>query len=405
LHELLVAGRVNLVTDSPKSLWSNVLVLPDFKAGDRVKFDSEGKISVGSDALSLRGRHLQGAVFVRGHLDQADFTGAELQRAEFGDAELRKARFKCDPNGSENICAQLQGAFLVAAQLQGADLAFAQLQGADLGLAQLQGADLGLAQLQGASLTSAQLQGANLLGAQLQGAGLNGAGLQGADLRGAGLQDAALIGAELQGADLRGAGLQGADLTSAGLQAANIDGALVWRANAPPKDQAKDLWGEPITAAKLCANPWVECDWTPASFAALKALIEGIPAGPLRDAALKRIAVLEPPPGPGDADDWAPLADQKLTYPQYLAALAATLQENFCKASPEAIAGLMQQLDGRFRDDPQQEAKLAGAFLNEAKCPGAHRLSEDSKAELRQIGDRAKPPPPSAPPTAGAASR
>jgi hypothetical protein len=47
-HELLVAGDVNFVTDSPKSLWSNILVLPDFKAGDRVKFDAEGKIAIGS---------------------------------------------------------------------------------------------------------------------------------------------------------------------------------------------------------------------------------------------------------------------------------------------------------------------------------------------------------------------
>jgi uncharacterized protein YjbI with pentapeptide repeats len=107
----LVAGEVNYVTDRPESLWSNVLVLPDFRAGDRVKFDAEGEIGFGSDALSLRGRDLQGAVFVRAHLDKADFTGARLQRATFGLAELRGAKFGCNPvAGSGVVCAQLQGA-------------------------------------------------------------------------------------------------------------------------------------------------------------------------------------------------------------------------------------------------------------------------------------------------------
>ena len=170
LHELLVAGRVNLVTDSPKSLWSNVLVLPDFKAGDRVKFDAEGKIAIGSDALSLRGRDLRGAVFFRAHLDKADFTGARLQSTNFLEAELREAKFECDFDGAERKCAQLQGASLDSAQLQGASFDYAQLQGADLTSAQLQGAYLIHAQLQGADLSNAQLQGATLSLAQLQGA-------------------------------------------------------------------------------------------------------------------------------------------------------------------------------------------------------------------------------------------
>jgi Pentapeptide repeats (8 copies) len=122
LHELLVAGNVNFVTDSPKSLWSNVLVLPDFKAGDRVKFDAEGKIAIGSDALSSRDRYLQGAVFVRAHLDKADFTGAQLQDATFSVADLSEAKFKCDIVGAEPKCAQLRGADLRIAQLQGANL-------------------------------------------------------------------------------------------------------------------------------------------------------------------------------------------------------------------------------------------------------------------------------------------
>jgi len=380
LHELLVAGAVNYVTDSPKSLWSNVLVLPDFKAGDRVKFDAEGKIAIGSDALSLRGRDLQGAVFVRAHLDKADFTDARLQSAVLTLAELREAKFWCDSVGGEQKCAQLQGANLTFAQLQGARLVQAQLQGATLDTAQLQGADLERAQLQGALLLGAQLQGARLVQAQLHGAWL--------------------LQAQLQGANLDTAQLQGADL----------EGALVWRAKAPDKDATKGVWGNPDPGAKSlglgCENghSWESCDWTPASFAALKKLIENeVPAGLLREDALRRIAVLEKPPDPADhttADAWSPLYDPKFTRAQYLAGLATTLQQAFCTAgsSPEAVAGLIQQLDYRFKndvgqDDTGQEAKLAEVLLDEAKCPGAHGLPEEDKAKLREIRDRAPPPP------------
>jgi Pentapeptide repeats (8 copies) len=96
LHELLVAGGVNYVTGRPQSLWSNVLVLPNFEVGDRVKFDAEGKIVISSDALSLRGRSLEGAVLVFAHLRKADFTAASLARARFTGADLREAKFGFD---------------------------------------------------------------------------------------------------------------------------------------------------------------------------------------------------------------------------------------------------------------------------------------------------------------------
>ena len=392
---MLVAGDVNLVTDSPKSLWSNVLVLPDFKAGDRVKFDAEGKIAIGSDALSLRGRDLQRAVFIRAHLDKADFTGAPLQSAIFPGRTLREAKFECDHDGRNSVCAQLQGANLNFAQLQGANLSFAQLQGANLNFAQLQGANLSGAQLQGADLNFAQLQGANLPAAQLQGADLSAAQLQGADLS----------EAELQGANLSAAQLQGANLSGAQLQSADMDGAFVWRATAPRTDGAKNIWGQPEPGAKSrelgCINIDEICDWSQASYAALRTLIEKeVPAGSYRDAALKRIAVLEKPPDAADqrmTDDWPALVDPHLTPIQYLAALAGTLQQMFCTSvgSLDAIAGLIRQLEFRFKGDPQQGAKLAGAFLDEAKCPAAHGLSEDTKASCGRsaIAPINRPPP------------
>jgi uncharacterized protein YjbI with pentapeptide repeats len=194
LHELLVAGEVNYVTGRPRSLWSNVLVLPNFEVGDRVKFDAEGKTAISSDAPSLRGRSLEGAVLALSHLRKADFTGASLAGANFTGADLREAKFEVDwirhgspgflPEGfnkdtvcNEDIgCAQLQGANFSRAQLQGASLARAQLQGANLSFAQLQGTDLVGAQLQGANLSSAQLRGA-VFGTLRWYTGLGGASL------------------------------------------------------------------------------------------------------------------------------------------------------------------------------------------------------------------------------------
>jgi uncharacterized protein YjbI with pentapeptide repeats len=104
-HELLVAGAPNYVAQRPSSLWSNVLVLPNFAVGDRVKFAAEGKISIASDSLSLRGRALEGAVFAGAHFAKADFTGAQLAGAIFIEADLREAKFECGQVGQGPKCA------------------------------------------------------------------------------------------------------------------------------------------------------------------------------------------------------------------------------------------------------------------------------------------------------------
>ena len=99
LHDLLVAGQVNYVTGRPHSLLSNVLVLPNFEVGDRVKFDPEGKIAISSNNVSLRGRSLEGAVLAFAHLRNAGSTGASLARANFIGADLREAKFECEHIG------------------------------------------------------------------------------------------------------------------------------------------------------------------------------------------------------------------------------------------------------------------------------------------------------------------
>jgi uncharacterized protein YjbI with pentapeptide repeats len=225
LHGLLVAGDVDLVARKPTSLWSNRLVVPGVDVVDHAKFDSEEKIAALPETLSLRGRHLEGAVLIGSGLRKADFTAAQLQGAVLVLADLRAAVFGCELRKivvAHKDCAQLQGAFLSLAQLQNASLRGAELQRANLEGAQLQGASLDDAHLEGANLEWAQLQRASLLRAKLQGADLMWADLGGADLRSANLQGAALIGAPLHGANLSGADLPDANLVAADLRGANF---------------------------------------------------------------------------------------------------------------------------------------------------------------------------------------
>jgi hypothetical protein len=139
LRALLFEGDVDRVSQRPRSVFSNRLVLTNQSfVVDPEKLD---KIPV---SRFFRGRDLRSAVLNLADLRKADFTGAQLQGASLGGA-------------------QLQGASLGGAQLQGASLPDARLQGASLWKAQLQGAWLFQAQLQGASLVLAELQSAGLV--------------------------------------------------------------------------------------------------------------------------------------------------------------------------------------------------------------------------------------------------
>ena len=89
LHELLVAGEVNYVTGRPQSLLSNVLVLPNFEAGDRVNSMPKARSRSNGRAVAARVAHLR----------NADFTGASLARANFTGADLREAKFECERIG------------------------------------------------------------------------------------------------------------------------------------------------------------------------------------------------------------------------------------------------------------------------------------------------------------------
>jgi len=297
-----------------------------------------------------------------------------------------RRRFGCDWTGGFywlSGCAQLRGAYLSGAQLQGANLSQAGLRGAALVNAQLQGAALDLAKLQGASLDGAQLQGANLFGAGLGGASLDLAQLQGANLDFTQLQGASLFHAQLQGASLRD--------------------DYVWRTN-PPSNTNGAFIDAPEPGPKYsgldCPIDKEPCDWSERSYATLRSLIEtSVPLVDLRDQALQRIATLEKPPyvaDEGSAKAWTDLANESArSAGSYVNTLAKMFEKIGCAAdgAPYVIGALTTRLY-RFGRNPSEQAEVAAAFLDEAKCPGAHGLSEENRAKLREIRDRGLPAPP-----------
>jgi uncharacterized protein YjbI with pentapeptide repeats len=362
--------------------------------------------------LSLVGRDLTGANLSRADIRHDDFSGAILNRTSLNNVWAKRANFSFTRlEGASLNYAQLQGASLFFAQLQGASLRGAYLQGASLNYAQLQGASLGVwllgarPWLQASSLGGAQLQGASLEGAQLQGASLDVAQLQGASLDGAQLQGASLRDVQLQGASLRGAQLQVASLAPAQLLGvgAFLENVCVWRADSRQAAWKNTRVAHPETGPK--ADKVSECDWTAASFAALKRLIaEKIPEGGARRAAMKRIEQRLDPTTALDGEDdmakiWAARERETPTPEVYEKSLAGQWREVGCAAqgAPDVLHALIDRLssaDTPFRLESDAAMALAADFLDEAHCPGAHGLSEADKAMLKKI---ATPAPPQAP--------
>jgi hypothetical protein len=345
MHELLVAGEVDFAARRPKSIWSNRLVLPGFDAIDHAKFDSEAKIAALPETVSLRSRHLEGAVLIGAKLRKADFTAAQLQSARLDGSDLRDARFDCGnfEKSHPQQCAQLQGASLDWAQLQGARLDWAQLQGASL---------LG-GELQGASLHRAQLTGARLDGAQLQGATLDSAQLQGASL--------AVV--------------------------------WVWRADVRTAHW-ENTRVEILEAQPMSVESFEEHK---------KTIAEQVPEGDSRAAALKSVEQRLDPTKPLKKENemakvWA---DQERGSPNrqvYEKSVSEQWRTAGCAddGAPYVLRGLLARLkvDSPFAGDSREVSKLAAAFLDEAHCPGAHGLSETDKAKLNAIHDRSPPPVP-----------
>jgi hypothetical protein len=92
----------------------------------------------------------------------------------------------------------------------------------------------------------------------------------------------------------------------------------------------------------------------------------------------------------------------------YEKSIAGLWREVGCDSNgaPYVIYGLIDRLSGievsgmdalPFRDKSDEAKALATAFLDEARCPGAHGLSESDKAKLIALRDRAPLGEPQAP--------
>jgi hypothetical protein len=262
-HDLLFNGAVDDVTQRRNSPFSNTLVLPGLDVLEAAKIDDSKKLDSVKQTRSLRGRHLENAVFDRADLRKADLKGAYLDGVSLDEAQLQ---------GATLDSVHLQGAVLDRAQLQGGSLYEAELQGASLFRAELQGAELGSAQLQGATLLQARVHSASLDAAQLQGASLDSAQLQGVSLDNANFQGATLDGAYLWRTHFSLGYNDTTDIADA--VQASAEG-LVW------KPQGLFFgYGDP--------KPW-----TKATYLAARNMIEDkVPAGERRETALRQIEVL-----------------------------------------------------------------------------------------------------------------
>jgi uncharacterized protein YjbI with pentapeptide repeats len=367
LHELLVAGSVDTAARKPTSLWSNRLVLAGLDVIDHAKFNTEEKIAALPETVSLRTRHLEGAVLIDAVLRKADFTSAHLQGAILDRADLRGAKLSC-PERIEDI---LQGESRRASPTTEEDCTM--LQGASLNDAQLQGASLEGAQLQGASLASAQLQGTWLLGANLQGASLDGAQLQGATL----------AFAQLQGAWILGAQMQGADLLKANFYLAFLSRVFVWRADIREARWSGAFVKDARTGRQQeCDDGLTVCDFSSLTFQNLKMSVEHeVPKRDWGSFVRMRFASILDPEKSSDRDQ--PILDawkevQLASPPEesYATELAAELLSLGCipNGTPYVLSGLIRNR----RERSLIELSLASTpknFLSQG-CSGARSLPD-----------------------------
>jgi uncharacterized protein YjbI with pentapeptide repeats len=433
LRNVLVAGDVDFVGRKLKSLWSNRIVLPGFDAA-----------AAGRESMSLRARHLSGAVLIDAALGKADLTAAELTGASLDRADLRNVKIGCAAEKED--CTRLAGASLREARLQGvslvgADLAGASLVSAELAEADLSSADLRGARLNGANLSGAVLADAKLAGADLQGARLPGAALRGASLTGASLQSAILVAADLrdahlEAADLDGAKLQGASLRQSNLTAASLRGAylegasfdeaelhgvsfaaaqllatsfvgtIVWRADvrqaARRSGRFEALESEPkrycIGSAKSHGRA-IGCPWSTENFQDLQKEVEAAVVDPQRrDKAIGKIDGRVDPTKPleeesSDAEAWSKLAASSLEPGAYERALSEEWRKLPCDRLPGLsgsvtrdgaryiVAGMIDRLG---EVGAEQAAGVVQAWLSDVLCPAASGIPDILKTTLRK---------------------
>jgi len=410
LHDWLVHGEPDLATRKLGSLWSDVLVLPEFDPIDHTKFDTSEKVEAARPTISLRGRHLEGAVLSNANLARADFTGAFLQRADLSEADLRGAKLTCvqyqgDPALARG-CTSLQNVVLNQARLQGALLTAAHLEGALMIEAQLQGADLDGAHLQAADLERAHLEGATANQADFRGAVLDRAILAGIRLGAPGL-----LTTRFGGASLREAQLQGCDCRTAEFAGTDLSGAYLWRA-VPPTQSPLTLAGsvrlqgattEALYLADAGTEPFCPGD-SPGTcrvamstaFPDLRAALENtIPPGNRRDQALHYAdATLDPSRSATSVQTiaalWRPLASDESHPDRFVGERSAELQRLACEDpdEPYLVFGLVERLAfGPIRSECWTPTSVAPAWCRAlvesiAKCPAYKLLTPAARSFL-----------------------
>ena len=214
---------------------------------------------------------------------------------------------------------------------------------------------------------------------------------------GAQLQGASLDDAQLQGASLVDAQLQGASFEEAALEATDLSRAYLWRNNspAPPSE---------VAALRMSGETWLPDDM---AYQALRTTIESLPAGRLRDQALKQIRILDcavpafescdylpPPVGAAwwlgtqrDAVVWREALEKaaRVDEQAYAEALAKVLTKLVCSGGGNAI----YVLRGAGFHDRLKAAGAAGSGLiddltskDSKDCPVAASLTDADRAEL-----------------------
>ena len=355
------------------------------------------------DFFGLRAAHLEDAHFDRAQLQGADLVNTQLERASFDQAQLQGV----DLDNAQLQGADLEGAGLQGARLQNASLVFANLrwaglQGASLLDANLDGASLVDANLGGASLDRARVQGASLAGASLQGASLIGAQLQGASLDEAQLQGASLSEAHLEGTSLVGADLQGAGFVSATLQATDLRQADLWRSEGD-YSHVNEVGLSHATWLSQRHGSRLSRPWDGEAYQALRATIEALPLGDLRDQALTRIERLDclstdttlascnhEAPLSVEATTWRKkLEDARVDDAGYMKSLASALKTLVCSQGDDTIyvlRGLSRVTLSTFNIPSRIESAGAEApalvdFIMSKDCPVSASLTEADKAK------------------------
>jgi uncharacterized protein YjbI with pentapeptide repeats len=343
------------------------------------------------EPVNLQDRSLRHANFENALLCSADLRNTDLCGADLDGADLRNARLSDS---------QLQKAFLHNTKLQKADLYNAELQQADLQFANLQGAILIDTHLQSANLSNSYLQATDMHKSHLQGANMCNAHFQGANLSEAEMQASNLANTDFQAANLyqaimQGSNLSGAKLHAANLYQANLEGAILNWSNIYGIFYSSQTNLNFIDARDLI--------WTPLTKEALAEINDKLKKGisikdglaPILDDLQKASSPNAPKPtlqsclATGDLQ--LPCVDRyDSRNPKELAEFKGKLHPllaDLAAESPDIARGIISQIHTYYNNESSRAglATILVKQLEAGNAPGLQALSDDEKADLREL--------------------